>query len=239
MVKKWLHINDIGGDPWVLPIWAAIHDAIKTGTINKTLEECQEQLSELTLYVSIRLNMLPLILARINKRSKKIFSLSNNHDYENECTKIKEGNVIELERKIVYKILLDIDALLFELNTLCELWVTLIEKLYLLVGKPIPKESIKSEIRKMLHASNVDAKWFSNLDSLRNFFIHEGTPWIAIDITKGNGKYDLIIMKKNCKTFNNRKQYILLSEVNDIVRGFSKTRHALQIHLISLFSSLP
>lgn len=35
--KKWLHISETGSDPWVLPIWASIHKAIKEGRIKEPM----------------------------------------------------------------------------------------------------------------------------------------------------------------------------------------------------------
>lgn len=47
MIKRWRHIGEIGGDPWVLPIWPSIHEVIPGNKIQKS----QKRLSNLALYI--------------------------------------------------------------------------------------------------------------------------------------------------------------------------------------------
>ena len=61
MITKWLHLNEMGGDPWVLPIWGAVNEAIKA----KKVPTISKDLSELGLHVSIRLNVLPRVVRRL------------------------------------------------------------------------------------------------------------------------------------------------------------------------------
>ena len=55
MAVKWLHLNEVEGDPWVLPIVGAAHKAIETGKARPISKE----LSELAVHVSTRLNVIP------------------------------------------------------------------------------------------------------------------------------------------------------------------------------------
>ena len=232
MVEKWLHINEMGGDTWVLPIWSAVIEATRSGDIDPLPKE----VSELGLYISTRLNILPRIIVRINSEVKELFLAAKSHENKHEFNSAKQGYAFTIDTNLKYNLLMDIDSILFELNSVCELMVTLFEKLYFHAGKPIVKGKVGLEVKRLIEKAGQDAGWFQNLDNHRNFFIHEGAPYIAIDISKGVGKYDLIIMKKNLKSFDDPKDYIMLSEINQIVHGFALAKSVIQKSLITLFN---
>lgn len=75
-------------------------------------------------------------------------------------------------------------------------------------------------------------------DRLRNFFIHEAAPYIAIDISGGSNKYELQIMKENLKIFENKEKFITLSELIEIVQGFIKAKPFIQDDLVDLFNGI-
>ena len=231
MIEKWLHISEIGGDPWILPIWGAVIEATKSGDIGILPED----VGELGQYISIRLNILPRIVSRINLEVKELFLLSENHESGHEFYKGTRGYAFTIDDNLKYSLLADIDAILFELNSVCELMSSLFEKLYFHAGKPIEKGKVGLEIKRVIEKAKQNAEWFQNLDSHRNFFIHEGAPYISIDISKGSEKYDLIIMKKNLKVFDDHQKFIMLSEINQIVRGFALAKPVIQQTLIALF----
>ncbi len=232
MIEKWLHINEMGGDPWILPVWSAVIKATRSGDIDPIPKE----LSELGLFISIRLNILPRIIARINSEVKELFLASESHESNHEFSDGTQGYAFTIDTNLKYNLLADIDSILFELNSVCELMSALFEELYFHAGKPIHEGKVGFEIKRVIEKTGQDAGWFQNLDLHRNFFIHEGAPYIAIDISKGVGKYDLIIMKKNLKSFGDPKDFIMLSEINLIVQGFALAKPIIQQALIALFT---
>ena len=117
MVKKWLHINEMGGDSWVLPIWSAIIEATESGDIDPLTKE----LSEFGLFISTRLNILPRIIARINREVEELFIASQNHEISHEFSDGKQGYAFTVDANLKYNLLADIDSILFELNSVCEL----------------------------------------------------------------------------------------------------------------------
>jgi hypothetical protein len=112
------------------------------------------------------------------------------------------------------------------------------EKLYNHVGISLTKDEAGLRIKKIIESKGHDTKWFQDLDSHRNFFIHEGAPYFAIDVSRGRQNYDLLIMKENLKTFKDYSKFVRLSELNAIVQGFISARHTLQQHLIELFQKV-
>lgn len=235
MITKWLHLNELGGDPWVLPIWRTINQAVHDGRMKKY----EQYLSELALYVSFRLNMLPRIVNRINEGCTRLYekvkSRNPEHDYEEQ----KEGYALQVDDDLKYNLVIDIDSLLFELNSCCELMGKFLLYVYNQTGKKLDDKDIGKEIKGIIVKSGKDPKWFIELDNHRNFFIHEGTPYIAIDLSREEKYYDLIIMKENLhNSFEDETKYIKLSQLNIIVNGFLKARKIIQEHIIAYINSL-
>ena len=73
------------------------------------------------------------------------------------------------------------------------------------------------------------------LDKHRNFFIHEGAPYLAVDLSNEPTTHDLLIIKEKMKTFSDPDSFVSLSEINYIVQGFIEAKRQLQEYLVSLF----
>ena len=142
---------------------------------------------------------------------------------------------LRVDDNLKYSLLADLDSLLFELNAVCELMTTFFEQLYVHAGKAMPKSTAGSSIRYVLEQAGEDPWWFVQLDTHRNFFMHEGAPYAAIDTSKAPNDYDLLIMKKNLKSFDDPNEFVRLSEIAHIVQGFSRSRPVMQGHLRGLF----
>ena len=63
MVTKWLHIDMKVTDPWVLPIWNAVHTAVQEGRTTPPGDAA----SDLSLHLSTRLAMLPVVFRRVSQ----------------------------------------------------------------------------------------------------------------------------------------------------------------------------
>jgi hypothetical protein len=127
--------------------------------------------------------------------------------------------------------ILDIDSFLFEINSCLELITKLIKKIYSLLCQKV--EDINEELIQLLIKKGQDIEWYQLLDSGRNFFIHNGTPFFAIDYTNHSiGQYDILIMKENIKSFELKKKYYRLSDFNKIIIGFYQSKNIIAEHLI-------
>jgi len=236
MPEKWLHINDSVGDPWILPIWSAVTDAVASGKVSLIPKEIRSQLG---LSISTRLDMLPRIASRINHELNTVYTEAKSHEEKHVSTLHAEGYAFDIDDNLKYNLLIDIDSLLFELNSVCELMTSLFYELYANIGRQIKKKDVGKIIKGVIESTGNSGTWFQKLVSQRNFFIHEAAPYFAIDITKGAGSYDLLIMRENIKSFVDQSKFIKMSEINVIVEGFSFAKPIIQKHLIDLYKQLP
>lgn len=236
MPDKWIHINTRVGDSWILPIWSAVTDAESAGKSSPISEEVKSQLG---LSISTRLDMLPRIVRRINEEVNEVYKTTKAHKIEHIFAEQREGHAFDIQENLKFNLLIDIDSLLFELNSVCELMTSLFFVLYTHIGKTIKKKEVGIIIKKIIEGAGKSSGWFIELDNHRNFFMHEGAPYFAVDVSEGPGKYDLLIMKENIKFFDDHSKFIKLSEINSIVEGFSIAKPIIQKHLIELYKGRP
>lgn len=232
-VTKWLHVNYEVGDPWVLPIWTARNRAAEVGRVGPLPSE----LGQLGLHVSTRLSMIQFLIQRISARSPRLVELISKRDPHHEFTAAYNAYVFDLPADFLCELLIDLDALLFEVNSCCELMSLLFEGLYKHAGRELPHKSVGLTIRQVLETAGQDPAWFQSLNRHRNFFIHNGAPYFAVDLSKADeGNYDLLIMKRNLHSFDDEDEFVPFSKLKEIVRGFQEAKPAVQQHLAGLFS---
>jgi hypothetical protein len=231
MITKWLNLTEIGGDPWVLPIWTAVGEAEKT----RNFRPLSPDVYSLSLHVSIRLNILPRVVERLNSNTTLLYEKTKEHGPEHVFTDTREGYAYNVDNDLKYALLSDIDALLFELNSACELMTRLFGLLHAHVGMPIPSKQLGKTIGNVLSQGKHYANWFALLDKHRNFFMHEGAPYLAVDLSNEPTTKDLLIIKNKMRTFSDPDSFVSLSEINIIVQGFIGAKQRLQEYLVLLY----
>jgi hypothetical protein len=233
IVTKWLHVESTAQDGWVLSVFAAVARAAERGQVGALTDD----LRQLGLHVATRLSMINALIGRINTSARHLEELIATRAPHHEFTRPRNGYVFPLPADFKYTFLVDLDALLFEVNSCCELIQGLFAKLYEHAKKTLPSSSVGLAIRHVLEAAGEDARWFVKLDTHRNFFIHEGAPHFAVDLSQaGSGEYDLLIMKSNLESFEDKARFVRYSELKAIVGGFQNSKPILQGHLVGLFS---
>jgi hypothetical protein len=94
MITKWLHMVDLGGNPWVLPIWSTVNHAMEKGTFPRVGNDVRE----LGLYISTRLDMLPITIGSINTGWKNLHSEALKFADKYQFQKNKDGIGIPVDR---------------------------------------------------------------------------------------------------------------------------------------------
>lgn len=233
-VEKWLHITELGGDTWVLPILGALNDAVDLGKI----KPMEEDFYELTMSVSIKLNMIPRIIARINRGRFNLFKeIEAKVKPEYTFTKVKVGRSIPVDNNLKYELLCDIDLFFFEVNSCCELMTEFIFKLLNHCGKKIDKKDVINYIKNVIEEKGGNTEWFIDLDKSRNFFTHIRAPYIAVDLTNDK-HYKILTMKKIKQTFENEENYIPINIFEEIAKGFKEAKVIIQKYLINYLKNL-
>lgn len=186
MIKRWRRIEEIGGDYWVMPIWNAIHASVNKGRMKKH----PPKLGELALYISTKLNMIPHVVNRINKGSLSIWDEVKKRDKNEDSWIDREGYGLRIDEEIKYNLLIDLDCLIFELTSCLELMRQFLYFIYKHTNKKLNGQQKEQEFKKILSAGQRSNSWYDELTKHRNFFIHQGAPYHAIDLTN-EGKFKI------------------------------------------------
>jgi hypothetical protein len=193
-------------------------------------------LSELSLYISTRYVMLLRIAYRVRIGTHSLFQFAEKaYEPRHVFSPDQSGYVLtHIDQGLLYDLLVDIDAILFELNALTDLFKDLLALTHERIGVPLPGKKPGKELKRIIMIGGADTNWFSTLDNHRNFFIHNGSPFIAIDIS--DEPWDLLIMRKNLKDFSDPTSYLRLSDINQVLDGFESARNVFREHLLALCS---
>jgi len=232
MVDRWVHIDFIAEDPWVLPIWTAVNSAVN----ERRTTPLGNEIIQLGIHISTRLNFLPRIVENFNRDVVTIYDAISQRNTENDSTNNVEGVALRVDRDLIYNLLINIDSLLFEHNSVCDLMSKLFEDIHNHMGVNMPRRNAGLSIKHVLEQANNDPSWFNILDQYRNYFIHEGAPYFAVDIINDENNYDLLFMKSNLVDFDDETEFLRLSKVNSVINGFQEYKPILQQYLIELFN---
>jgi hypothetical protein len=230
MIMRWIHLEELGGDPWVLQIYAAINSAVNQGRIQKPPATTYS----LGLHVATRMNLLPHVVARLNESCLALYEKIKTHDEGHIFSHEREGYAFRLDTTIKYRLIADINSLLFEFNACADLILEFVQKLYEHVGRPSDKASIIKEIKGAYKQAKISSSWFTLLDTNRNFIAHNGTPYVAVDVSNPD-RPALLVMKDNVLTFDDPDTFISIDDLNMISTGFSQSNELLKSLLIDLF----
>jgi len=230
MIMRWIHFEELGGDPWILPIYAAVNSAVDQG-------RCQRlpaTTSSLGLHVATRLNLLPHVVKRLSASCLSVYQKIKAHDEGHVFSRGKVGYAFRLDPTIKYLLIADINSFLFEVNACAELIIEFAQALYMHVGRPADKERILKDLKGAYKQADLSPRWFALLDNNRNFIAHNGTPYIAVDISNPDSPA-LLVMKENVVNFDDPDTFISIADLQMISTGFTQTNALLQQLLIDVF----
>ncbi len=218
--------------PWVLPIWTSVNHARVAGLISQITPE----LSEMGVHISTRLTMLPHVIGRLNKDVSDLYDAAKNYKPEHLFTKTCRGVALQVDDKIKHLVIADVDSFLFEINACAELMQKFFQLLHCHAGDNIEDGDVTNAVQAILKNKGVSEIWFKKLDQARNFAAHDGTPYIAIDISNQDN-WKALFMKENTLNFEDSRKFFSIADLQEIADGFLQAKAVLQEHLVKLFQS--
>jgi hypothetical protein len=233
MVEKWLHLDFKAEGPWGYAISTAIQHAVTAGNVRPA----RRALSQMPLHIHTRLSMLARVVRRLNHECEAFYESVKKHGPEHVSRAGHKAVVFRVDDDLKYCLLADIDSFIFEIDACLDLFINLNQIVHGHTGKNISRD----ESRKLLKNAaagpgNGDPRWFHHLDRARNTFIHNATPYIAVDLSEAeNNTYDLLIMRENLHEFNDESKFIRLSALNNTGRCFFKAVPIFEKFIASLY----
>ena len=227
-IKKWLHLSDSGEPAWNVRIRTAIAHAGRG--------ELPYEVDVLGYSITLKLRMLSRSLNRLNEQCRKLFERARDHDARHiySAENPKGGEAFKIDNDLQYELMLDVESLLFELDSTCEFITKFLGGVYDHLGIQHTKKNLGQDIGKIIAREDGDNSWYTLLSKERNFYIHEGAPYHAIDVS--GDTYDLIIMKDNLENFDDVTKYTTLSELDRVVKGLDHGARVIRDHILDLYS---
>lgn len=233
MVEKWLFFVNVNGNPWGYPVVTSMNRAVEKGLMIPLDDDSDKLIS----HISHKLDLFPWIIRRINDELKQLYEIVRDRNKSHDYTLEKGGYAFPIDDELKYHLVIDIDSLLFELNSCCELVSKLLLAIYNSAGIPIGMKEIGKKITTIIEEGGGNPKWFIELDRHRNIFLHEAAARIAVQIVDDEtNKYELLIYQENIHDFNNEDLFIGFSTLVDIVAGFNETMKLIQKHIDKIVS---
>jgi len=232
MAEQWLHLQELGGDPWILPIWRAANSATEKGKIKPLPPE----IHAFGPAISFKLNVIPRLIKRINQEASDLFAAVKSHTPEQVFSSQKNGFVIEVDCNLKYLLIGDIDVLLFEFKSCLELMEILVTKIYRHLERRITAKEVRALIRSANLAEGYEVQWLDLLKDHRDFITHRGAFYLAIDVTQSH-EYGLLIMKENLQDFSDPTKFFTNADLSTIAQGFMNNKVALRELVIGILSA--
>jgi hypothetical protein len=101
------------------------------------------------------------------------------------------------------------------------------------MGKELSTKQAKNLIIEQHKLASKSIDWYVDLDKHRNLFMHDVAPYLAVDVSNVD-KYDILIMNKNLRKFDDDKQFIRLSQLAKIYTGFNNALDIIRSYLIKV-----
>ncbi|NCO43648.1 MAG: hypothetical protein COZ06_32480 [Armatimonadetes bacterium CG_4_10_14_3_um_filter_66_18] len=232
MVTRWLCVEFLEYEPWAEPIWAARTHA----GLDRVPRGCA--MDELGVHIPTRREMIRRVVDRLGADCDALFATVKNRNPTHQVfTPDTEGRTIKIDANLRADILIGIDSLLSDVKTCCELMAKFLAEVARDAGSPISGDQIGKVLQRVVVEAGGDPSWFTALCQARNLFVHQATPYIAVDLSgEEEGRYDLLIMKEeNLRNFDDETKFLRLADLNDIMDGFYLAKRALQQYLIRLY----
>lgn len=227
-ITRWLQLDESDNLSWCVRIWTAVN--------RSTHGEIPRETGRQGYFVTLKLRMIRKLLDRLNEECLALFESAKAHEDRHVCTPENPmGHAFPADNDLKYRLMIDNDSLLFEIDSCCELIKKFLSGVYSHIGCAHDPDQMGRTLCLILVSKGKDPEWFSILDKERNFYIHEGAPYHVVDISRT--PYNLIIMKDNLKVFDNPEKFTTLEEINKVVKGFFDAAWTIRDYIVDLYEN--
>lgn len=230
-INEWIHLEELGSNPWVLPIYNEWNRA----AAEKRIAPQSKEVGELGLRITTRLNLIGYVGHRLGNNLADLWNAVARHSTEaHRFTREKEAVALRLDTSLKYLAIADLHSFVSELDACMEGLKKFMHTVHCHVGQPLTKEERIRMLNSWMERRKIDPSWFGELAGCRNFIAHDGAFYLAFDVT--DGRRDLLMVKSNVKAFDDPTSYVTFACVDRIRQSFNACLEELQTHLIGLIA---
>jgi hypothetical protein len=247
-----IHVNFIAG-PLLFdarPIWTALRQAENDGKIHAPVPaDLMREFGDTAIHLGTRHYVMKRAVEELKSALVDIYNLVP----EPWSIPVTHGYRVITGDQARDRVLLAVDAFLFEFRSFLELLAQFAHGILTRLGKaPAHIEQLRSGVavtitdkRNRFHSHafllwlcdrlQITTSWYEFLSKHRNFFTHQGAPYCAIeDRMVRPPEFDLLVMRTNIHDFQraHSSDYFRISECQQVVEGIRDLSAAAQTFLI-------
>jgi len=129
------------------------------------------------------------------------------------------------EPGILYDICEVVDSVIFESRSAYEITGKFVQRFCEVI---LNRRIAEKDLRQVLSEAGQDTRWIEELRDSRILFFHNTAPWIALEVQERDPlQIQLIVMKENLHTFEDRTKFITQSELVDVWEGYERSMSTL------------
>lgn len=224
MTDEYLRISYQPGGSWLLTIMARLNQSSSATLRERMIAWESSPLSEMGLALATKLAMLPCVVHRVDQQLQRLSEQLSNESMINDCIHRGAGYPIA-EKSLPYEILVDIDSFLFESRSAYEIVGRFLREFFKQI---LGRDITEAQLIELLEVRIPETRWIKELRENRIRFFHETAPWIALKIiSKVPLRFELLVLKRNVKDFEDPNDYIHFEQLRSIYHGFIYSLDAL------------
>jgi hypothetical protein len=140
------------------------------------------------------------------------------------------------DKELPYELLLDMDSFIFETRSLYEIMGKFLVALFRIL---FDRAVAEPELQSLLSSKGIDTRWIAELRESRKLFFHETAPWLAVQVQRGEMRFDPVLLKRQTTTFE-PDDLVNFSALGEIYEGFVNSAtelHRFIMEQIALYES--
>lgn len=217
MECKYIHITYLPKSAnWLLTILSRLISSSSASLKAKHANWSASPLKELGLALSTKFDILSQAVQLTEKDVNKFVQQINKDDLRKCVAQNKAYTFID--KQMPYRIILDLEALIFELRSTYEIVGKFIKLFFEII---LDIDMNQSDISDHLKSRSVDLEWIEELRHTRILFFHNSAPWLALHVKSIDPfSCEPVLLKEDMKDFNNVEKIIHFERIAEITNTF-------------------
>ena len=235
--KRLLHLcwSHAPNASWILRVLSVLH-ACKSPALRERLSRWDRdqpqglKLGDIAVAVATKLNMVSLIVQRVDARLKDIGEILRS-DRTNVETCLQEQAVYNLpNRHLAQEAVVDFDSFLFESRSAYEITISFLERFCRLIlerrlgtGKHAARR-VEQALQQALQDRGAQTHWVDVMRKKRNLLIHSRATMLAFEVSDGDPfRFDPVLLTKSVERVEDDPDRLSIEQCRSIWQGFASS----------------
>jgi hypothetical protein len=218
---KYFHINYIARTNWFAPILERFHST-----------ENSNWPAEYALGLNTKFEILEFLRSDINRAIAELDQELRRNQGEVDRRVVERGKMapaFPLNLDLAFRTVAALECFISEALATWDIALAFAVRLCRHLKRQMDKHTIEKE----LNAGGINLSWTGMREKLRNWHTHEGSIWIAVEVSSDDPRtYKLIILRRNTLDLAKTEDWIAWDELEGLYQGVKESMMGLQTWLM-------